>query len=207
MTIRTGPVGRLARLALAAAYAATLLSVVDRRGSAHFRNPHILTEPLAWFLHLVMFTSFLLLVGALASALAGRGAMRRWQLGAFVASWLTVGVVAAIGRVAFGSVWGFPLADLVWWFDVLMLIEGLVATLLAVALGTPGCEIGVWPELVARARGSTAQTEEGLACIVGLHLIDQWEARRGTLVPGEGFEPSVEDPKSSALPLGHPGKS
>ena len=25
------------------------------------------------------------------------------------------------------------------------------------------------------------------------------------LVPGEGFEPSVEDPKSSALPLGHPG--
>ena len=28
----------------------------------------------------------------------------------------------------------------------------------------------------------------------------------GRLVPGEGFEPSVEDPKSSALPLGHPGK-
>jgi hypothetical protein len=27
------------------------------------------------------------------------------------------------------------------------------------------------------------------------------------LVPGEGFEPSVEDPKSSALPLGHPGLS
>jgi carboxypeptidase family protein len=25
------------------------------------------------------------------------------------------------------------------------------------------------------------------------------------VVPGEGFEPSVEDPKSSALPLGHPG--
>ena len=28
-----------------------------------------------------------------------------------------------------------------------------------------------------------------------------------SLVPGEGFEPSVEDPKSSALPLGHPGAS
>jgi hypothetical protein len=27
------------------------------------------------------------------------------------------------------------------------------------------------------------------------------------MVPGEGFEPSVEDPKSSALPLGHPGSS
>ena len=25
------------------------------------------------------------------------------------------------------------------------------------------------------------------------------------MVPGEGIEPSIEDPKSSALPLGHPG--
>jgi len=57
--VRTGPVGRLARLSLAAVYAASLLSIVDRRGSAHFRNPHILTEPLAWLLHLVMLTPFL----------------------------------------------------------------------------------------------------------------------------------------------------
>ncbi len=180
--VRTGPVGRLARLALAAVYAASLLSIVDRRGSAHFRNPHILTEPLPWLLHLVMLTSFLLLTGALASALAGTDARRRWQLGAFVACVLTIAVASVIGLVTQGSAWGFPLADLVWWFDVLMLIEGLVATLLAIALGTPGCEIGVWPELIMPAHLGTANSEEGLACIVGLHLIDQWEARRGSKV-------------------------
>jgi len=180
--VRTRPVGRLARLALALLYTASLLSIVDRRGSAHFRNPHILTEPLPWLLHLVMFTSFLLLIGALASALAGTGAKRRWQLRAFVACVLTVAVAAVIGLVTQGSAWGFPLADLVWWFDVLMLIEGLVATLLAIALGTPGCEIGVWPELLMQAGWGTARPEEGLACIVGLHLIDRWEAHRGTKV-------------------------
>ena len=177
--VRTGPVGRLARLTLAAVYAASLLSIVDRRGSAHFRNPHILSEPLPWLLHLVMLTSFLLLIGALASAVAGTGARRRWELWAFVACVLTVALAGVIGLVTQGSAWGFPLADLVWWFDVLMLIEGLVATLLAIALGTPGCEIGVWPELLMRDRRGTAKSEEGLACVVGLHLIDQWEARRG----------------------------
>ena len=179
--VRTGPVGRLARLALAAVYAASLLSIVDRRGPAHFRNPHILTEPLAWLLHLVMLTSFLLLIGALASAL--RRTKNRWQLGAFVACVLTVAVAGVIGLATQGSAWGFPLADLVWWFDVLMLIEGFVATLLAIALATPGCEIGVWPELLMHAGWGTAKSEEGLACIVGLHLIDRWEARRGTKVP------------------------
>jgi len=176
--VRTGPVGRLARLALAAVYAASLLSIVDRRGSAHFRNPHILTEPLAWLLHLLMLTSFLLLIGALASAL--RRAKRRWELGAFVAC---VAVAGMIGLATQGSAWGFPLADLVWWFDVLMLIEGFVATLLTIALATPGCEIGVWPELLMHAGWGTAKSEERLACIVGLHLIDRWEASRGTKVP------------------------
>jgi hypothetical protein len=180
--VRTGPVGRLARLALAALYTASLLSIVDRRGSAHFRNPHILTEPLPWLLHVVMFTTFVLLIGALASTLAGTGARTRWQLRSLIACVLTVAAAAVIGLVTRGSAWGFPLADLVWWFDVLMLIEGLVATLLAIAVGTPGCEIGVWPELLMPARWGTAKSEEGLACIVGLHLIDRWEAHRGTKV-------------------------
>jgi hypothetical protein len=177
---RTGPVGRLARTVLAGAYAAAFLSIVDRRGSAHFRNPHILGEPLAWFLHLLMFTTFLFLVGALALALGGPAARRRWQVSAVVASIAIVTAAGVIGKLMQGSVWGFPLADLVWWFDVLMLTEGFVATVLAIALGTPGCEIGVWPELLARVGGRSATSEQGLACIVGLHLIDAWEARRPT---------------------------
>jgi hypothetical protein len=82
-----------------------------------------------------------------------------------------------VGLVFYGSVWGFPLADLVWWFDVLMLAEGLIACTLAVVLGTPGCEIGVWPELTARLRGRRSAPANGLACVVGLHFVDRWESR------------------------------
>ena len=169
----TGPIGRSARLVLALVYALVLLSIVDSRGSARFRNPHILTEPLAWLLDAVMLITFILLVGALAGPI-GR---RRWQIAAGIGAVLAVASAAALGIVINGPGWGFPLADLVWWFDVVMLAEGGVALVLAVALRFPGCEIGVWRELLARARG-TARPEEGLACIVGLHLLDTWEARR-----------------------------
>jgi len=172
--LRTGPVGRLARVVLAVAYAAVLLSIVDTRGSARFRNPHILSEPTAWFLHLLMFISLLVLVGAL----VGPAARRRFQVGTLAAGVAAVVVAALIGVFTRGAAWGFPLADLVWWFDVLMLSEGLVATLLAIVLGTPGCEIGVWSELLARARGRDFETHVGLSCIVGLHWLDAWEARR-----------------------------
>ena len=165
-------------MVLAGAYAGAFLSIVDRRGSAHFRNPHILSEPLAWLLHLLMFATFVLLVGALASELNGPATKRRWQVAAVLGAVVVVVAAGSIGTIGQGSFWGFPLADLVWWFDVLMLSAGFVATVLAVALGTPGCEIGVWPALLARARGRTASSEQGLACIVGLHLIDAWEARR-----------------------------
>ena len=174
---RTGPIGRLARAGLAAAYAATLVSIVDWRGSARFRNPHILSEPSAWLLHLLMFVSFVILVGALASTFAGPAGKRRFQVGAVAASVIAVVIAALIGLATRGAAWGFPLADLVWWFDVVMLSEGLVATLLAIILGTPGCEIGVWAELVARRRGRDSEVHIGLACIVGLHLLDAWEAR------------------------------
>ena len=73
---------------------------------------------------------------------------------------------------------GFPLADLVWTFDVVMLAQTVVALLLAIVLGTPGCEIGVWPEVIARSRGESAPPTTGLACVIGLHFIDEWEARR-----------------------------
>jgi hypothetical protein len=179
---RTGPVGRLARLVLAAAFAYPLLSIVGPGGSSRFRNPHILSEPSAWLLHILMLVTFIILVGALAAALAGERARRPWQLGALVTATALVAIAGGIGLVDRGLFWGFPLADLVWWFDVLMLIEQIGATLLAVGIGTPGCEVGVWPYLIGRARGAAPSAENGLACIVGLHLIDGWEARRAQVV-------------------------
>lgn len=177
---RTGPIGRLARLALVGVFIATLLSVIGPRGSAQFRNSHILSEPLAWFLHTAMFVTFVILVGALASSLAGARVGRRWQIGAVVVSVAAVASAAVIGVASEGAVWGFPLADLVWSFDVLNLVQLTAAEVLAVALGTPGCEIGVWSELLAGAGRGTARSEDVLACIVGLHLVDAWEDKRRT---------------------------
>ena len=176
--VRTGPVGRLARLVLAGLFAFPLFSILGPGWSSRFRNPHILSEPSAWLIHLLMLVIFVILVGALAAALFGPQSRARWQVGALLAAVAVVVTTGGIGYFAYGAFWGFPLADTVWWFDVLMLGEQVVVTLLAIVLGTPGCEIGVWPALILRARGGRPQVESGLACIVGLHLIDGWEARR-----------------------------
>lgn len=175
---RTGPLGRLARLILAAAAGIALASIVDEGGAAGFRRPTVLAEPSVWVLHATMLALFVHLVGRLAAAVAGERAARRWRRAALAGLVAALGIAAAVGQLAFGAVWGPPLADLVWAFDVLMLTETIVAALLAIALGTPGCEIGVWPELIARARGVRDAPPAGAACPVGLHLLDAWEARR-----------------------------
>ena len=81
---------------------------------------------------------------------------------------------------------GIPAGRVIWWFDVLLIVEQIVAFALVIALGTPGCEVGVWGVLLARARGKTPSSETGLACIVGLHILDAWEARRSGLPPASG---------------------
>jgi hypothetical protein len=186
---RRGPLGRLARLILAIVFAATLWSIVGPDGSARFRNAHILTEPSAWLLHALMASIYILLIGALAQAVWGVPSVRRAQLIAAAVLGSSLGSAGLIGQFVYGAAWGFPLADLVWWFDVGMLAEQVAALVLAIVLGTPGCEIGVWPELIARRRGARSSTVDGLGCIVGLHLLDRWEciaipvAERRRLIP------------------------
>jgi hypothetical protein len=63
-----------------------------------------------------------------------------------------------------------------------MLLETLVALLLAAVLGTRGCEIGVWADIAARRRGRPASPP---LCIVGLHQLDDCELRRQS-VPIDG---------------------
>jgi len=175
---RTGPLGRLARLGLLVVFAGSLYSIVDGQGSARFRNPHILTEPSAWFLHVTMLMVFVVLVGTIASTIVGTWLVFRVQIAAVVALLGSCVVAAIVGQLAFGSLWGFPLADLVWWFDVVMLAVGLVSTALAIVLGTPGCEIGVLGELAASLRGTPAPRADPSPCILGLDALDGWERRR-----------------------------
>ena len=175
---RTGPIGRLARMILAVVYVVSLASISGPEPSARFRNPHILGEFLPWILHAVILLTFILIAGAIGFAFGGSAARRRWQIGAIVVA-VASAVVAEVATLAIhGTGWGFPLADLVWWFDATMLTLGLIANLMAVGIGLPGCEIGVWPWFISRLRGTAALPEEGLACVVGLHYLDAWEARR-----------------------------
>jgi hypothetical protein len=175
---RTGPVGRFARLLLAVVLAVSLYSIADQGGPASFRDPSNLSEPITWVLHGAMFILFVLLVGQLAGALAGPNAVRRWQLGALIGLAVLLVVGAATAWIASDEIWASPLAELVWGFDAIMLSQTIVALLLAIALGTPGCEVGVWPEVIRRLRGGEAETSTGPICVLGLHFIDEWEARR-----------------------------
>ena len=181
---RTGPVGRLARLLIALAVALALFSIADQGGPASFRDPSNLTEPITWVLHVAMLAVFVLLVGQLAVAMAGPAAARRWQLAAFIGLALALATAAVTARIASGAVWASPLSDVVWAFDAVMLVETIVALLLAIALGTPGCEVGVWP-VIGRLRGADAVPTRPI-CILGLHWLDEWEARRSRERPGQG---------------------
>jgi hypothetical protein len=171
----TGPIGRFARLLLVAVLAVALLSLLDQGGVVGFRRPSVPTEFSLWLLTAFMVAGFATLVGAIASA-AGRRSPSPWRLGALAVVGTSAVATAVIGQVTSGSFWGFPLADFVWWFDVLMLVQAIVASLIAIGIGTPGCEVGVWPALVARKRGGRWAPVAGPACIVGLHFLDAWEA-------------------------------
>jgi hypothetical protein len=166
---KTGPVGRSVRFCLLVVFAATLVSIVDASGSARFRNPHILTEPSAWLLHGLMLVVFVALSGTLAPAHDARPV----QLTAGLALAVVVAVAATVGQSAYGAWWGFPLADLVWCFDVLMLGLEVATTAVAIILGTPGCELGVLLKLLPHAPASPATSH----CVIGLHALDAWEAR------------------------------
>jgi uncharacterized membrane protein len=181
---RTGPIGRLARLVLALVLGLSLYSIADQGGPASFRDPSNLAEPITWVLHVAMLAVFVLLVGQLAASTAGPAAARRWQYAALIGLAVALAAAAVTARIASGAVWASPLPEVVWGFDAVMLVETIVALLLAIALGTPGCEVGVWPELIGRLRGSDAAVPTRPICILGLHHLDEWEARRITRAPG-----------------------
>jgi hypothetical protein len=175
---RTGPIGRLARLLLALVIALwPLYSIVDDGGPASFRDTSNLTEPVTLLLNGVLLVIFVLLVGQLAAATAGSSAARRWQVRAVIGLAIVLAAAAGTAWIASGEVWASPLPEIVWAFDAVMLVETIVALLLAIVLGTPGCEVGVWPELIARVH-SGGTTAVRPICVLGLHLIDDWEARR-----------------------------
>ena len=174
-TERTGPVGRAVRLLLAAGFTYGFSTLIDQGGPASLRDAEALTDVTFVVLTIAMVPVYTILAGELAKIVAGEAVAktaRRVALGTLAAA---AAVAAVVGQVRAGAVWGSPLSDLVWTLDTAILLQTIVALFIAVVLGTPGCEIGVWAEIAARLRGGPASPP---ICIIGLHHLDKWEARR-----------------------------
>jgi len=73
--------------------------------------------------------------------------------------------------------WAAPLSWLVWGLDLGVLVVIAAASLVAVILGTPGCEVGVVRDIARRLRSEPGGTD-AVFCPAGLHQLDAWEARR-----------------------------
>jgi hypothetical protein len=172
----TGPVGRFVRLLLAAGFAYGFATLVDQGGPASVRDPETFTSDVPFgVLTIAMVAVYAVLVSELAKIIAGEAVAKIARSVALGALGAAAAVAALVGEVRAGAVWGSPLSDLVWTLDVAMLGQTIVALLLAVGLGTRGCEIGVWGDIAARLRGNPASPP---ICIIGLHHLDEWEARR-----------------------------
>lgn len=157
---RTGPVGRLARLALAAPLAWTGYDLwVDRGFIFAELDPGLL-----------VLTGFAVYGAHQTGALIGRGKQA-------LAALAVVAVAAAALATVQGNLWAAPLSWLVWGLDIgfVALVSGTL--LAAVVSGTPGCELGVLAELTRKLRHQ-AHRGEAMFCLAGLHKLDAWEARR-----------------------------
>jgi hypothetical protein len=172
---RTGPVGRIVRLLLAVGFTYAFATLVDQGGPASVRDPETLTEPLFVVLTIAMVAVYAVLVSELTKIVAGEAVAKTARTVALIVLGLAAAVAAVVAEVRSGAVWDSPLSDLVWTLDVAMLLQTIVALLIAVGLGTRGCEIGVWGDIAARVRGTPAAPA---ICIIGLHHLDEWESRR-----------------------------
>ena len=171
---RTGPVGRFVRLLLAIGFAYGFATLVDQGGPASVRDPGALTDAPFVVLTIAMMAVYAVLVTELAKIAAGEAVAKRARSVALGVLGAAAAVAAVVGELRGGEVWGSPLSDLVWTLDVAMLGQTIVALIVAVVLGTRGCEIGVWGDIAARLRGGPASPP---ICMIGLHHLDEWEAR------------------------------
>lgn len=159
---RTGPVGRLARMLLAASLAWLAYDLWVDRTFIFNEDPES---------GLLILTAFAVFATYYIARLAG--------LGRPVLALLAVaaGASAALAIWLHGVVWAPPLTWLVWGVDLGIVVVVAVAFLMAVAVGTPGCEVGVFREVARRLRRETSG-DDVLFCLIGLHRLDAWEARQ-----------------------------
>lgn len=158
---RTGPVGRLARLLLAVTLGWVVYDLwVDRTFIFDEADPGLL-----------ILTGFAVYAVYHTAGLVGLA----WP--ASVATTVTLVGSAVIAVASEGTVWASPLSQVVWGLDFGVVLVIAAALLVAVVVGTPGCEVGVFRDVVRRVRREPGATDVPF-CLVGLHWLDAWEARQ-----------------------------
>lgn len=161
---RTGPIGRLARLALAAGLGWIAYDLwINRTGVFESTGP--LDEPFVLILALLVVYA----VHDLANMIGwGRRAL----------AILAAVVVALVGvtLVAGEALWAPPFTWLLWGLGFAGLISVVVFLLMAVIAGTPGCELAVLRDIAGRQ--PSQPDDKPMFCLAGLHAIDAWERRR-----------------------------
>ncbi len=85
-------------------------------------------------------------------------------------------VALVVDLIAYGEVWEAPLGWLVWAADLFVFAFLAVSFVVGIALRHRGCELGALSALAARIRGQPAHDTS--PCMMGIHQIDEWEARR-----------------------------
>lgn len=166
---RTGPVGRIARAVGAVVIGAVAYEWIEA-GMEWFSRPSTPANPMVWavtilavFYGLYQFPDFAF----------GRPWGKRAVIG-FMGIFTTM-VVATVAIQ--GELWATPLTAVLYWLAVSFLIAVALSYVVAVFLGTPGCEVGGLAELIRRIRHrSHSDDHEAMWCIAGLHHLDRWEA-------------------------------
>lgn len=168
---RTGPVGRVARAVGAVVIGAVAYEWMEA-GMDWFSRTSTLANPMVW--------AVVVLAGYYGLYQFPEFAFGRpWGKRVVIASTgiLTTVVVATIALQ--GELWAAPLTTILYWLEVSFLIAVASSYIVAIFLGTPGCEVGGLAELVRRIRHrSHSGDHEAMWCVAGLHHLDRWEADR-----------------------------
>lgn len=168
---RIGPVGRLVRV-----FGAVIMALFGfdwlEAGMTWFGNPSTPSHAWVWVV-----TGLAAYYGLHQLPESGLG--RPWGERTLAAAGVVVAAAALATLTLNGELWAPPLTTLLYGLDVTFLFVVAISYVVAVFLGTPGCEVGGLGELIRRLRGVPhAADHEAMWCIVGIHCLDAWEAER-----------------------------
>jgi hypothetical protein len=119
---------------------------------------------------------FALLLFASMREVIDLGLGMQWGQKAQIATLILAGICIVLDEIIYGRLWAPPFGLLFCIWCLLIAIPLGVALILAAILGTPGCEMRSYADLLARLQGHSAAEHY---CPGGIDFIDRWGAHSG----------------------------